>query len=75
MAAIATLLVAVDPSYVFFSRMGIHVTSVMNVFALGSLLSFLHWQDDGAMRWLALGGCCWAWACGLRCSSCGGLWP
>lgn len=55
-AAGATLLLAVDPSYVFFSRMGIHVTSVMTVFALGSLLAVLRWRDDGRKRWLALGG-------------------
>jgi hypothetical protein len=55
-AAIATLLVAVDPSYVFFSRMGIHVTSVMNVFALGSLLVFLRWRESSKVRWLFVGG-------------------
>ena len=38
----------VDPSYVFFSRMGIHVTSVMTVFALGSLLAFLRWRGQRA---------------------------
>lgn len=54
--ALAVLLAAVDPSFVFFSRMGNHVTSVMTVFALGSLLAFLHWRDSGRTRWLALGG-------------------
>ena len=55
-AAISVLLVAVDPSYVFFSRMGIHVTSVMNIFALGSLLALLHWRSSGQRRWLLIGG-------------------
>jgi Dolichyl-phosphate-mannose-protein mannosyltransferase len=55
-AAAATLLAAVDPSYVFFSRMGNHVTSVMNVFALGSLLAFLRWRESKRARWLLLGG-------------------
>ncbi len=55
-AALTVLLAAVDPSYVFFSRMGNHVTSVMTVFALGSLLAFLHWRESRRTRWLALGG-------------------
>jgi 4-amino-4-deoxy-L-arabinose transferase-like glycosyltransferase len=55
-AGVATLLLAVDPSYVFFSRMGIHVTSAMTVFSLGSLLALLHWEDTASRRWLLLGG-------------------
>ena len=55
-AAFATLLVATDPSFVFFSRMGIHVTSVMTVFALGSLLALLRWGRTGHDRWLGLCG-------------------
>lgn len=37
-AAVATLLLAVNPSFIWFSRQGISVTSVMTVFSLGSLL-------------------------------------
>lgn len=56
-AALTALLAAADPSYVLFSRMGIHVTSVMAVFALGSLLAFLRWHDSGhKARWLLLAG-------------------
>jgi 4-amino-4-deoxy-L-arabinose transferase-like glycosyltransferase len=37
-AAVTVLLLAVNPSFVWFSRQGISVTSVMTVFSLGSLL-------------------------------------
>ncbi len=55
-AAITVLLLAVDPSFVFFSRMGIHVTSVMSVCAVGSLVAFLRGGKTGRQRWLAVGG-------------------
>ena len=41
-AAFAVLLLAVNPSFIWFSRQGISVTSVMTVFSLGSLLLFDH---------------------------------
>lgn len=37
-AGVAALLLAVDPSFVWFSRIGISVTSVMTVFSIGGLL-------------------------------------
>jgi len=37
-AAVTTLLLAVNPSFIWFSRQGISVTSVMTVFSLSSLL-------------------------------------
>ncbi len=37
-AGIAVLLLAVNPSFIWFSRQGISVTSVMTVFSIGSLL-------------------------------------
>ncbi|GIV85646.1 MAG: hypothetical protein KatS3mg052_2653 [Candidatus Roseilinea sp.] len=37
-AGLATLLLAVNPSFIWFSRQGISVTSVMTVFSIGSLL-------------------------------------
>jgi 4-amino-4-deoxy-L-arabinose transferase-like glycosyltransferase len=37
-AAVTALLLAVNPSFIWFSRQGISVTSVMSVFSLGSLL-------------------------------------
>jgi hypothetical protein len=36
--------------------MGIHVTSVMSVFALGSLLALLQWRSSGRRRWLLVAG-------------------
>ena len=54
-ALVAILLLAVHPSFVFWSRMGITVTSVMTVFSLGSLLAFLNWWDRRGRRFLALG--------------------
>jgi hypothetical protein len=35
-AALSTLLLAVHPSYIFYVRQGIHVTSVMTVMSMGS---------------------------------------
>ena len=46
-AAITVLLLAVHPSFVFWSRQGIYVTSVMGVMAMGSLLALLKWHKSG----------------------------
>lgn len=62
-AALATLLLAVHPSFVFWSRMGITVTSVMTVFSLGSLLSLFRWWDRRDRRFLILA--CWLMGLGL----------
>lgn len=56
-AALAALLVAVNPSFIFWSRMGFSVTSVMNVCALGSLIvitRWLHHHDDRRWAWAGL---------------------
>ena len=42
-AAISVLLLAVHPSFVFWSRQGIYVTSVMTFMAAGSLFCFWRW--------------------------------
>jgi 4-amino-4-deoxy-L-arabinose transferase-like glycosyltransferase len=42
-AAVTVLLLAVNPSFIWFSRQGISVTSVMAVFSLGSLLLLDSW--------------------------------
>ncbi|MDP3047145.1 MAG: glycosyltransferase family 39 protein, partial [Chloroflexota bacterium] len=54
-ALLATFLLAIHPSFVFWSRMGITVTSVMTVFSLGSLLAFLRWWDRRDGRWFIAG--------------------
>jgi hypothetical protein len=54
--AIAGLLLAVQPSFLFWSRQGVFVTSVTAALALAWLLSMaIWWQRGGAWR-LALGG-------------------
>ncbi|MDP2935220.1 MAG: glycosyltransferase family 39 protein [Dehalococcoidia bacterium] len=46
-AALAVLLLAVHPSFVFWSRQGIYVTSLMAPLALGGLLSLRRWHAGG----------------------------
>ncbi|HEY3340395.1 MAG TPA: glycosyltransferase family 39 protein, partial [Anaerolineae bacterium] len=45
-AALTALLLAVNPSFIWFSRQGISVTSVMTVFSLGSLLLLNRWLRE-----------------------------
>ena len=42
-ASVTALLLAINPSFIWFSRQGISVTSVMTVFSLGSLLLINRW--------------------------------
>ncbi len=54
-AAVTALLLAVNPSFIWFSRQGISVTSVMTVFSLGGLLLLdvvFRCQDWGRKSWL-----------------------
>jgi hypothetical protein len=43
-AAVTALLLAVHPSFVFWTRQGIYVTSVMTFMAAGSLVCLLRWH-------------------------------
>ncbi len=54
-AAITVLLLAVHPSFVFWSRQGIYVTSVMTCMAAGSLFCLLRWHRGGRDRYLYAG--------------------
>ena len=45
-AAVTALLLAVNPSFIWFSRQGISVTSVMTIFSLGSLLLLDQWRRE-----------------------------
>ncbi len=49
-ASFAALLLAVQPSFVWFSRQGISVTSIMTVFAWASLLLLTQSTPQGALR-------------------------
>ncbi len=49
-AFIAALLLAVHPSFIFYARQGIHVSSVMSVMALGGLLALVEWYRT-SRRW------------------------
>jgi 4-amino-4-deoxy-L-arabinose transferase-like glycosyltransferase len=54
-AVSAVLLVAVSPSFIFWSRQGFHVTSIMSLFLYGGLVAFVLWWRSGKERWLILG--------------------
>jgi 4-amino-4-deoxy-L-arabinose transferase-like glycosyltransferase len=51
-AALSTLLVAIHPAFVFWSRMGIYVSSPMLTMATGSLFCLLRWRRRGQARYL-----------------------
>ncbi|MDP2726121.1 MAG: glycosyltransferase family 39 protein, partial [Dehalococcoidia bacterium] len=54
-AALAALLLAVHPSFVFWSRQGIYVTSIMAPLTLGGFLCLRRWQVAGLSRYFILG--------------------
>jgi hypothetical protein len=54
-AVITVLLLAVHPSFVFWSRQGIYVTSVMTFIAAGSLVCLLRWHR-GKTDWYLYAG-------------------
>jgi len=55
-AHVTALLLAVNPSFIFWSRMGISVSSVMAVCSLGSLLALTRWRRRGGHAWLGIAG-------------------
>jgi hypothetical protein len=55
-AVIATLLLAVNPSFIFWSRMGISVTHLMALCSLGSLLLFTQYVSRFTLYALFCGG-------------------
>ena len=50
----ASLLLAVFPSFIFWSRVGIYVISHIVAITLGIVLLFLRWRDSRQRRWLFL---------------------
>ncbi len=54
-AVLASLLLAVHPSFIFWSRQGVYVTSALTLLTTGSLLAFLKWHRQKKARYLYLG--------------------
>ncbi|MGQ9625798.1 MAG: ArnT family glycosyltransferase [Anaerolineae bacterium] len=54
-AAITYILLAVNPSFIFWSRQGIFVTFVTVPLSLGALLCFLRWWRSGGAIYLCVG--------------------
>lgn len=54
-AALSVLLLSVHPSFIFWSRQGVYLTSVISALSMGSLLAFLHWYRRKKARYLYLG--------------------
>jgi hypothetical protein len=54
-AVLAVLLLAVNPTFVFWSRQGVFVTSVTAAIGLGATLAWLYWWRTGARRFAIAG--------------------
>jgi hypothetical protein len=54
-AALAVLLLAVNPTFVFWSRQGVFVTSVTAAIGLGVALMWLYWWRTGCRRYAIAG--------------------
>ena len=52
----AALLLATHPSWVFYARQGVHVSSLMALWLMGALLLLLAWRRTGSVWWLAGAG-------------------
>jgi hypothetical protein len=55
-AGLGVLLGAVHPSFVFWTRQGIHVSSLLGLLAMASLLTLDNWVRTGRVRWAYLTG-------------------
>lgn len=53
-AGLAVLLGAVHPSFVFWTRQGVHVSSLLGLLAMASLLTLDNWVRTGRVRWAYL---------------------
>ncbi len=49
----AALLLATHPSFVFYARQGVHVSSLMALWLMAALVLLLTWRHTGRARWLA----------------------
>ena len=57
-ATLAVLLLAVDPTFVFWSRQGVFVTSATAAIGLAAALAWLRWWRTGARRYAIAGALC-----------------
>ena len=83
-AGLATLLLAVNPSFVFWSRQGILVTNITVTFFCASLWTAWRWQQTRRPAWLWLTGLLWGlglwtkllfvWAIGAMLAIAGMAW-
>ena len=53
---VAAALLASNPSFIFWSRIGVYVVSQVVPLALGAALAFLAWRRGGRAGWLLLAG-------------------
>ncbi|MCX6021002.1 MAG: hypothetical protein NTZ05_04585, partial [Chloroflexi bacterium] len=53
--ALAALLLAVHPSFIFYVRQGVHVSSLLSVMTVGSLVGLWHWRRTGSVPALLVG--------------------
>lgn len=53
---VAALLLASNPSFIFWSRIGVYVVSQVVPLALGASLAWLAWRRGGRAGWLLLAG-------------------
>ncbi|MER3449762.1 MAG: hypothetical protein C4315_08375 [Chloroflexota bacterium] len=51
---LGVLLGAIHPSFVFWTRQGVHVSSLLGLLAMASLLSLDTWLKTGRLRWAYL---------------------
>ncbi len=52
---IAALLLAVDPTFIFWNRQGIFVTAITAAIGLGATLCWLRWLRGGSVAWAVAG--------------------
>ncbi|HIC88805.1 MAG TPA: phospholipid carrier-dependent glycosyltransferase, partial [Anaerolineae bacterium] len=58
-AAVVAMLLAINPSFVFWSREGIFVTNITATLAVGSLLALRHWYCSRRSGWFYLTAFLW----------------
>ncbi|MSP12201.1 MAG: hypothetical protein EXR62_04495 [Chloroflexi bacterium] len=57
-AALSTFLLAINPTFIFWSRMGAYVSLPLLPLSIGALWSLYRWYRSGRARYLILAGLC-----------------